>query len=177
MVSAAFKNYTNMRKTILLVLLGVFSISSFADFRIRVNAMQRDDDGWEEMDYSAPDATNYVYAVYKKVDPELSGEEKYSSITLSAYNKKTNKKESDVCWAYWRSTNLGSKFSGRDAQGRYYTCTRYKNTLFDDGTAGTFNTYNTVVYVYYYPSTKVYNIRIDLVDCNGRTLGTVWYKN
>ena len=150
----------------------MFTLSSFADFKFKVNATQDNADGWEQFDYS--DAVNYAYLIYKKVDPVLSDNVKYSSITLSGYNKKTNKKESDVCWAYWRSTYLGTKSSGRDGEGYYYTCTTYKNAQYTEN--GT--THNAVVYVSYYPSTKIYNVCIGIVNnYTGRIVQRVWYKN
>ena len=161
-----------MKKTILFILLSVFALSSFADFRFRVNAINDNNTGWEDMDYSAPGTTDYVYATYKKVDPELSEEENYSSITVSIYNK-TTKKESNVNWAYWKSTNTGTQSSGRNHEGRYYKLTKYPNATFcaEDGT-----TRNAIVWVYYFPSRKIYNIAINLLDC-GRVVRTFWYKN
>lgn len=161
-----------MKRTILFIILSVFTLSSFADFKFKVNATQDNMDGWMQMDYS--DTENYVYVVYRKIDPVLSDNVKYSSITLSGYNKKTGKKDYDGAWAYWRSAYLGIKSSGINHEGRYYTCTTYKNAEYThDGT-----THNAIVEIYYFPKVKIYNVCIGIVNnYTGRIIQRLWFRN
>ena len=162
-----------MKKAILFTLLVVFSISSFADFMFKVYAAQDNDYGWVRVD-SAYGVT-HAYIVYRKVDPKISKNKKYSSITLSGYdvNSKGVKLRYDGSWAYWKSTNTGTKSSGR-AQGYYYTCTTYKNAEYLDENG----IHKAIVEVYYFPKTKVYNVCICIVNnYTGRIIQRLWYKN
>ena len=91
-MTAAPKNYTNMKKTILFILLSVFTVSSFADFRVKAVAHQANSEGWEAFDYSNPQM-EYRYIVYRKYDAQLSTDTKNSSISLETRDRKTKKKD------------------------------------------------------------------------------------